>query len=174
MSYANRGMGFEALIDHSNAMYDRKGIAVINKRPTPVKVLGQNEKGMIHGFYEKSSTVDYDGVYRGRFLVFEAKSTQEKMRFDLSNIQQHQYDYLKKVHLHGGIAFILVYFEKHQLTYLMEFETLKHYWERAQKGGRKSIRIEDFDIHAHQVDAGRVPVDYLAIIDRFLKGEKTA
>src|SRR5690625_4490566 len=160
MSYANRGMGFETLIDHSNAMYDSKGIAVINKRPTPVKILGRNSRGMINGYLEKASTVDYDGVYQGRSIAFEAKSTKQHMRFDLSNVQDHQFKYLEKVHRHGGIAFILIEFIKQQSVYLMSYETFEHYWHHAQNGGRKSIRIEDFDVYAYKVEQGRVPVDY--------------
>lgn len=37
VNFANRGMAFEGLIDYSNAMYESKEIALIKKRPTPVK-----------------------------------------------------------------------------------------------------------------------------------------
>lgn len=166
MSYANRGMAFEQLIDYTNQMYERKGIALINKRPTPVKILGHNGHGGINGFVEKPSTVDYDGVYRGRSIAFEAKSTKEMSRFDLKNVQDHQLKYLDKVHRHGGIAFLLVEFIKQQSVYLMSFETLESYWHKAQQGGRKSIRIEDFDIYAYKVEQGRVPLDYLRVVDQ--------
>lgn len=32
------------------------------------------------GYYESKSTVDYDGVYKGRAIAFEAKSTNEMKR----------------------------------------------------------------------------------------------
>lgn len=166
MSYANRGMGFEAIIDMSNEMYDRKGIAVINKRPTPVKILGRNSKGMVHGFLEKASTVDYDGVYRSKPIYFEAKSTNELRRFDLKNVQEHQAKHLKKVDKHGGVAFILVEFVAHRTVYLLSYETFEHYWSKAQRGGRKSIPIADFDLYAYPVHEGRVPVDYLKTVDK--------
>src|SRR5690625_449002 len=101
MSYANRGMNFEQIIDHTNRMYENKGIALINKRPTPVKILGRNSRGMINGFLEKASTVDYDGVYRGKSIAFEAKSTKELNRFDLKNVPDHQVQHLEKVDKHG-------------------------------------------------------------------------
>ncbi|NDI33621.1 recombinase RecU [Chengkuizengella sediminis] len=88
MTYANRGMGFEQMIDYTNAMYERKGQAVINKRPTPVKILGMSGS-RISGFLEKPSTVDYDGTYQGLSIVFEAKSTKQLNRFPLSNIEDH-------------------------------------------------------------------------------------
>lgn len=166
MSYANRGMAFEQMIDHANRMYERKGIAIINKRPTPVKILGRNSRGMINGYIERASTVDYDGVFRGRSIAFEAKSTRELRRFDLKNIADHQVKYLSKVDKHGGIAFVLVEFARHGSVYLLSYETLDHYWHKAQQGGRKSIPIDDFDIHAHKIEQGRVPVDYLSVVDQ--------
>lgn len=38
MGLGNRGMAFEMLINLANEMYQRRGVALINKRPTPVKV----------------------------------------------------------------------------------------------------------------------------------------
>lgn len=165
MNRANRGMAFEQMIDYTNRMYEQKGIAVVNKRPTPVKILGRTG-GKITGFLESPSTVDYDGTYRGKSIVFEAKSTAELNRFDLKNIQAHQVEYLSKCHKHGAISFLLIEFAKHRTVYLLPYVTLKHYWDAQAKGGRKSILISDLDINAYQVESGRVPVDYLAIVDR--------
>jgi recombination protein U len=173
MSYANRGMAFEGLIDYTNRLYEQQGVAVINKRPTPVKILGRNARGMVHGYLEKPSTVDYDGTYRGRSVVFEAKSTKELNRFDLKNIHDHQVEYLNKCHQAGAISFILIEFAKHRSVYLMPIETLKHYWLRSKNGvrGSKSIPIDDFEINAYQVGAGRVPIDYLSVVSIIWKVE---
>ncbi|OTX33627.1 Holliday junction resolvase [Bacillus thuringiensis serovar brasilensis] len=38
------------------------------------------------GSMKLKSTVDYDGVYKGRAIEFEAKSTENVTRFDLKNI----------------------------------------------------------------------------------------
>ncbi|WP_339063589.1 Holliday junction resolvase RecU [Tepidibacillus marianensis] len=132
MSHANRGMAFEQLIDYTNRMYEQKGIAVINKRPTPVKILGRTA-GKVVGFLESPSTVDFDGTYKGKSIVFEAKSTRELNRFDLKNIHDHQVEYLDKCHRHGAISFLLVEFAKHRTVYLLPYETLRHYWQLKQK-----------------------------------------
>lgn len=50
-------------------------MALINKRPTPVKVLKSKGGRLLNGLYEDKSTVDYDGVYKGRAIAFVAKST---------------------------------------------------------------------------------------------------
>ena len=42
MGQGNRGIAFEKLINLTNEMYQRGGVALINKRPTPVKVLFSN------------------------------------------------------------------------------------------------------------------------------------
>lgn len=59
-------MAFEKLINLANEMYLRGGVALINKRPTPVKVF------VLSGFYEAKSTVDYGGceITRIRHAVF--------------------------------------------------------------------------------------------------------
>lgn len=73
-------------------MYQRKGVELTNKHATPVKVLKSAGGRVLNGFYEAKNTVDYGGVYKGRAVAFEAKSTQSLTRFDLSNIAQHQLD----------------------------------------------------------------------------------
>ena len=44
-----------------------------------------------------------------------------------------------------GIAFILIYYSAKDLLYYMRFEELRKFWDRAQEGGRKSIRFEELD-----------------------------
>ena len=39
MRLGNCGMAFEMLINLANEMYQRGGVTLINKQPTPVKVL---------------------------------------------------------------------------------------------------------------------------------------
>lgn len=58
----NRGMHFENFINPLNEMYQRGRVALINKRPTPVKVLKSSDGHVLNGFYKAKSTVDYDGV----------------------------------------------------------------------------------------------------------------
>lgn len=167
-NYGNRGMAFEELINYSNQLYEQKNIAIINKRPTPVKVLGRSA-GRVTGFFEKPSTVDYDGVYKSRSIVFESKSTRDLHKFDLKNIEPHQVEYLEKCESHGAISFVLVELAKLRKVYLMHNQTLKHYWNIAQKGGRKSIPLDAFEVNAWEVGSGRVPLDYLLVVDKVWK-----
>ncbi|PFV85352.1 hypothetical protein COL21_31195 [Bacillus thuringiensis] len=63
------------------------------------------------------STVDYDGVYKGRAVYCEAKSTKETNRFPLNNISRHQIDYLKDKLEHGAICLMLIEFRTDHIIY---------------------------------------------------------
>jgi recombination protein U len=105
-SFKNRGMGLEGELNLSNAFYNEEGMALIQKRPTPIN-------------FEKQSTTDYNGVYRSKYLDFEAKSTLSRTSLPISNITSHQITHLKNVMKHGGIAFFIIAFETLQQTYLL-------------------------------------------------------
>ena len=170
MTYANRGLAFEQMIDYTNQMYEQKGIAIINKRPTPIRVTS-TRNGIVEGFFEKPSTVDYDGIYKGRPIVFEAKSVAGD-RFPFQNLPEHQAEYLFKTARHGAISFLLVEFRKSDEIYLMFAEKLEPYWKLYKKGVRKAsiLPITAFKLHGHRVTSGRVPIDYLRAIWRALLG----
>lgn len=142
-------------------------MALINKHPTPVKVLKSAGSRVLNGFYESKSTVDYDGVYRGKAVAFEAKSTQSDTRFDLSNIAQHQLDYLEKADKMGAVCFFLIEFSKDQTVFLVPLSVIQSYIRMSlQLKGKKSIPRADFDIYGYLVDqTERAPVDYLRYVD---------
>ncbi|MGG5806925.1 Holliday junction resolvase RecU [Bacillus mycoides] len=167
MGQGNRGMAFEKLINLSNEMYQRGRVALINKRPTPVKVLKMVYDRVKDGYYESKSTVDYDGVYKGRAIAFEAKSTNEINRFDLKNIARHQLDYLEKAEKMGAICFFLIGFSKDKSVFLVPLSVIQAYVRMSQQPkGKKSIPRADFDIYGYLADqTERAPVDYLQYID---------
>ncbi|PFD35017.1 Holliday junction resolvase RecU [Bacillus thuringiensis] len=167
MGQGNRGMAFEMLINLANQMYQRGGVALINKRPTPVKVIKSRGSQVINGFYEAKSTVDYDGVYKGRAVAFEAKSTEKDKRFDLKNIAQHQLDYLEKAEKMGAICFFLIEFSKDNSVFAVPLSVIQSYVRMShQPKGKKSIPRADFDIYGYLVEqTERAPVDYLQYVD---------
>lgn len=97
-----------------------------------------------HGWYEKNGFVDYFGVCRGQAIAFEAKSTVEKSRFDLKNIEADQVTQLQEWQEAGGVSFVLVSFESLHEVYLLSFDQLDTWWQDAQDGGRKSIPYDYF------------------------------
>ena len=161
ISPANRGMAFEHLVEYTNRCYRMKGIAHIEKVPTPWKVVRRGNR-IISAFPEKKGTVDFIGVSHGRMIAFDAKSTRERTRFPLDNIEDHQMAFLKSWKDQGAIAFFLVEFVKHQEVYFLPYREAEKWWEEAKQGGRKSIPYEWFMEHCDLVKSSRgIPLDYL-------------
>ena len=167
-TYANRGQSFEMLINIINTQYKHQGIALINKRPTPIKVLKSKGNKITMATFESKSTVDYDGTYRGKSIAFEAKST-ELSRFPLEMLADHQLKYLIDSAKHGAISFLLVEFRKQQKIFLCPIKFINEYYVQQASGGRKSIPLIDFETYLHEVPRHRVALDYLAIVDEFME-----
>ena len=144
LSAANRGMSLEEDINLSNDFYRDSGIALINKRPTPINIVKVDyTRGarITDAYFEKQSTTDYNGVYKGRYIDFEAKNTKSTTSFPLSNISEHQIVHLKNVLKHGGIAFFIISFQMKDEIYLLDASFVIDFYEH---GKRKSIPYEVF------------------------------
>ena len=88
--YGKRGMNLEDDINSSNKYYLDNDIAVIYKKPTPIKVVKVDYNKRINtkiteAYYEIPSTTDYNGIYKGKYIDFEAKETKSKTSFSLLN-----------------------------------------------------------------------------------------
>ncbi len=139
LSAANRGMSLEEDINLSNEYYIANGIALIHKRPTPINIVKVDySKGarITDAYFEKQSTTDYNGVYKGKYIDFEAKNTKSNSSFPLSNISEHQIVHLKNVLKHGGIAFFIISFQMKNEIYLLDASFVIEFYEH---GSRKSI-----------------------------------
>lgn len=172
LSYANRGMTFEEDINHSNEYYLQTGKSVIHKKPTPVQIVSvdypkRSAAVIKEAYFKQPSTTDYNGVYRGRYIDFEAKETRNKTSFPLTNFHQHQIDHMKQVIDQQGISFILVRFKSTQEDYFLNSSHLFSFWKDQHNGGRKSIPKSYFDEFGHLIQLGLNPrIDYLKIIDQ--------
>ena len=144
LSAANRGMSLEEDINLSNEYYRDNQIALIHKRPTPINIVKVDySKGarITDAYFEKQSTTDYNGVYKGKYIDFEAKNTKSNSAFPLSNISEHQIVHLKNVLYHGGIAFFIISFQMKDEIYLLDASFVIDFYEH---GNRKSIPYEVF------------------------------
>ncbi len=171
MFFANRGRSLEKMIEVSNQQYILKNKAMVQKIPTPVKVLNINsQNGRIkNGFYEKKSTVDYVGVYDGLAITYDAKETQVDTRFDLKNIKEHQYNYLSNWQENGGFSFLIIYFTNLSEAYLLPFKLLQEYWKKSKKGGRKSIPYNQLAKDKYKIYSdGYIILDYISTIDQII------
>lgn len=145
MTQKNRGKWLETLLKRTNAAYKLRGVALVDKVPTPWTVRYNRKTGKVYQAWpEEKSSVDFLGIAQGRAIAFEAKSTRSTTRFDLSLVQPHQLDYLIRHKEQGGSSFLIVAFEKLNEVYFVPVWTLKEYMDLAEDGGRKSIPIQDF------------------------------
>ena len=166
LSAANRGMSLEEDINLSNEYYRNAGIALIHKRPTPINIVKVDySRGarITDAYFEKQSTTDYNGVYKGKYIDFEAKNTKSKTAFPLSNISEHQIIHLKNVIKHGGIAFFIISFEVRDEIYLLDASFVIDFWENAP---RKSIPYEVFQKNAKLIRQDYTPrLHYIEAVD---------
>lgn len=165
-TFANRGMDFEKAVNSTNLFYDDQKRAIITKRPTPihiVKVDYQDHCRIKDAYFEKQSTADYNGVYRGKYIDFECKETKSKTSLSFHNIAPHQIEHLKKVNYHGGIAFFLIYFVTLQEVYLLDSKIIINRFY----GEKRSISLNDIKQYGFLVEQGFIPrLKYLDVVDK--------
>ncbi len=166
-STSNRGMNLEQDINETNLYYRNNDIAVIYKKPTPITINKVDYKSRKDAVIKEAhfiipSTTDYNGVYEGKYIDFEAKET-KKNYFPLANIHKHQLEHLKKIKQCGGIGFIIVKFTSTKDTYLLEIDKLMAFLNNNK---RKSIPKEYFINEGYLIKQGYNPyLDYLKIVD---------
>lgn len=163
-------MSLEDDINLSNQYYLEHDIAVIHKKPTPVQIVNvdypkRSAAKITEAYFKKASTTDYNGVYQGRYIDFEAKETRHATLFPLKNVHEHQMLHMMQVEKHGGIAFILIKFSQTQDVYLLDAAILYKHWYGQKQGERKSISRSSIETDGHLIKFGYQPrLDYLNAI----------
>lgn len=171
-SASRRGMILEDDINLSNEYYLANNIAIIHKKPTPIVVVdvdypSRNKAVITKAFYKTPSTTDYNGVYRGYYIDFEAKETTSKTSFPLKNIHEHQISHLKSIIEHGGIGFLIICFKEYGEVYLVELDLVLKYHDLNL---RKSIPYEEIKEKSYLIKDGYNPrLDYLKCVDEIIK-----
>lgn len=163
INYKNRGMNLESLINDANDYYLEMNKAVIYKKPTPIGLVDVDyKKGEIKkAFFKEKSTFDYNGIYKGKYIDFEAKESKSKTSFPLSNIHEHQIKHLRRILDHGAISFLIV--NINDAYYLLKGEDLLFFIETNE---RKSIPISFFEKNAKKINLKIRPIlDYLDAVD---------
>ena len=174
ISYDNRGMTLETDINITNQYYIDNNIAFIYKKPTPIQVTkvdySKNSAVIKEAYFKEPSTTDYNGLYKGMYIDFEAKETEIKTSFPLSNIHFHQINHIKNIINNNGIGFLIVRFNKLNKTFLLLGEDLIRFIDT---NNRKSIPLKYFEEKAYLIEEKYIPrVDYLKTIDLLYGGIK--
>ncbi len=166
ITYKNRGMTLEAELNESNNYYKEQKRAFIYKKPTPIKLVKVDyHKNLIkEAYFDSPSTTDYNGIYKGQYIDFEAKETMNKTSFPIKNIHPHQIEHMKNIVSANGISFLIVRFKKLEETYLLRTEDFINFIENTT---RKSIPLIYFREKGYLIKEKILPrIDYLKIIDK--------
>ena len=144
--YSNRGKTLEEDLNDSNEYYLTHNIAVIHQKPVPIQVVNVNYPSrsaavITEAYFRTPSTTDYNGVWNGHYIDFEAKETKSKTSFPLQNIHEHQMIHMKNVTKQKGIAFVIVKFSTLNRYFVVPYDMIENKWERMKAGGRKSIAL---------------------------------
>lgn len=174
IGYANRGMFLEHIINNANTYYLSKDIAVIYKKPTPIKVLNvayRSSKTTLidKAVFSETSTLDYNGIYKGKYIEFDAKECKNSTSFPLSNIKPHQIEHIKNIMRHNGIVFLIIFMNNK--FYLLKGDSLISF---IGNNDRKSIPYDYIEEKGYIIKEGYMPrIDYIKAIDEaYLKEGK--
>lgn len=180
IQYGKRGMRLEEEIDKSNEYFRLENIAIIHKKPTPIQIVDvdypKRQKAVIkEAYFRKPSTTDYNGVYNGYYIDFEAKETKNKTSFPLNNIHDHQVSHMEQVLNQKGICFLLIKFSYHDSVFLLPFRKFMVYWDRYKSGGKKSITLKEIENDGYLIPIQFKPrINYITIVDQLIKTESEA
>ena len=167
--HTNRGMRLEADLNDTNKYYRECDKALIYKKPTPIQVVrvdypARNKAKIVEAYYKTPSTTDYNGIYKGRYIDFEAKDNMIVTAFPLKSIHEHQIRHLDAIVRHGGIAFVIVRFIKRSETYYVPADKMVRFVRSTE---RSSIPYDWFKENGILIPSSYTkPVDYLKVVDQ--------
>lgn len=175
INYGNRGMSLENDLNITNEQYLSNNKAIIYKKPTPITINQVDYKSRVDAVIKEAhfkvpSTTDYNGIYKGKYIDFEAKETKLDY-FPLGNIHAHQILHLQRIVEHGGIGFLIVKFTKFDKIFLLEEKELTNFLKTST---RKSIPMNFFEKFGYLIPVKWNPrIDYLQVVDQLInKGDK--
>ena len=165
-NYGNRGMFLEGLINQANEQYLEKDIAIIYKKPTPIQVVkyDYDSKRIKDAYYMSESTLDYNGIYNGYYIEFDAKSTNTN-NLPIANIANHQLNHLEKIMNHKGIAFLIIMINEE--AYLLPGKEVLSIINSNQ---RKSIPYSYIKENGYKLKIDYLKgIDYIPAVDLLIK-----
>jgi recombination protein U len=165
-----RGSTLEELINRTNEIYLEKGLALIQKVPTPITPLkiDKESRHITLAYFDQKSTVDYIGAVQGIPVCFDAKECTQDT-FALQNIHAHQVEFMTQFERQGGVAFLILFFTMRNELFYLTYQDMMRFWNRALEGGRKSFRYEELDQNYYIQPKNGILVPYLEALQRDLE-----
>jgi len=175
-SSAKRGMSLENLLNQTNEYYLAHDIACIHKKPTPIQVVRVDYKKrstakIVEAYYSTPSTTDYNGVFKGKHIDFEAKQT-NLASLPLHNFHLHQIEHMEHIIKQNGICFVIIYYAKFERVFLVPaLEIIRLYRNNQFAQKKKPISITLADEIGFEITGNGFPlIDYLKIVEKYLSG----
>ncbi|XKU95935.1 Holliday junction resolvase RecU [Lactobacillus acidophilus] len=175
VNFSDRGMTLEQQINESNKYYLTEEIAVVHKKPTPIQIVKvdypKRSKAVIReAYFRQASTTDYNGVYKGYYLDFEAKETKNKTNFPLKNFHEHQIFHLAECLKQQGICFTIIRFASLERYFVTPASFVINAWRKAEKS---SMTLKEIESHSYEIKSGfRPTLPYLKAVDNFIADRK--
>lgn len=165
-----RGSTLEELVNRTNEQYREKGLALIQKIPTPITPVRMDKENrhITLAYFEQRSTVDYIGAVQGIPVCFDAKECSAET-FPLANIHPHQVEFMKAFEKQKGVAFFLIFYSHMNLFYYLPLRELLVFWKRMEEGGRKSFRREELSREFYLPEKSGFLVPYLIGLQKDLE-----
>ncbi len=157
-----RGSVLEEMINMTNSVYRDKGLALIQKVPTPITPINidKDTRHITLAYFDQKSTVDYIGAVQGIPVCFDAKECRSD-NFSLQNIHEHQYEFMRDFERQGGIAFIIIFYTMKDERYYIPFRDIDYFVQRARGGGLKHFKYSEIDKSYRINHKGNLLVHYL-------------
>ena len=168
ISAANRGMSLEEDINKTCQYYLTNDQAIIHKKPTPITIVKvdypkRSAAKIVEAYFKLPSTTDYNGIYKGKYLDFEAKECMSKTSFPFSSIHPHQIEHLAGVIRHGAIAFIILRISSYDKDFLIRADEFISFYNETK---RKSLPYAWIKEHGHEISVSyNKPCDFLSAVD---------
>lgn len=106
------------------------------KSPTPVSVQESIGNKITKGYYKESALNDFVGSYNGNFILIEAKVADERLNY--SRIKKHQINSLRETDASGGIALLVILFQKYNKVMVLEYKEMIMSYKKGT-----SIKVKD-------------------------------
>lgn len=169
--FSDRGMNLEQQINESNKFYLLEDMAVVHKKPTPVQIVKvdypKRSRAVIReAYFRQASTTDYNGVYKGYYLDFEAKETKNKTSFPLKNFHEHQIIHLSRCLKQQGICFTIIKFVTLDRYFVTPASFVIKAWKTPNKS---SMTLKELEDNSLEIKIGfRPTLPYLDAVDQFI------
>lgn len=135
-----RGSTLEEMINRTNEKYREKGLALIQKIPTPITPIkiDKTHHQITLAYFDQKSTVDYIGAVQGIPVCFDAKECDVKT-FPLQNVHEHQVKFMEDFEKQGGKAFFAHLLYVRAKVLLSSYPPAAHFLEPGKRGRTEEL-----------------------------------